>query len=536
MKMMKKKYAKPLLITLICLIAIGAGYFWLSSRKEQKASASSAQVVMPVEKGSIINKASGTGNIASSVRKEIKTLDNGIVDEIFVEEGQSVQEGDKILTFQNEQAESQLESARLSLEIQENKLAELNRDLAELKVYAPAAGVVGAINTEEGEDVSGGFALTSITDKKSLEITGVFNAAQIKHIRVGNQAQIVLIDSFATIKGTVTDVGTSPVDSSDSTVGYEVTVVVPNQGGLSAGMTAQVTVTSGEGSYQAADSATLENKSPKTVSLKTGGTVQKLYVEEGDTVKKGDLLASLESQSLANDIKTQKLEIEQSRLNLQEVMETMDDMVVYAPISGVISEVDVTAGERVSENSTVAVVSDMNALELVIPVDELDINNVTLGMPATITVNSVPDTEFKAAVTEIAKEGTVENGVATFDVTLTLKNIEGLKPGMSATGEVIITQKENILTVPVEAIQQRGKEKFVLVRKEGKDEPVVVKVGLVSEEMAEITEGLKEGDQVVYTLSSADSNSRSARVMMMGPGPGGGSGGGNRTGSGRSGN
>lgn len=521
---MKKKFLKPVLISLVVLIGVSVIYFMFFAGKSKAVSTSPLEVVHNVSKGSIMKKADGTGNISSSVRKEIKTLDNGIVDQIFVAEGQSVQQGDKILTFENEQADSQLASAKLSLEIQQNKLSELYDDLNGLKVYASVSGIIDELDADEGEDLSNGFSLATIKDSKSLEIVALFNVAQIKQIKVGDQASVTMVDSFATISGKVTKKRSTPIESDDGTVAYEVTVVVSNPGGLSAGMDGQVTVMNSLGSWEAVEVAQFQSEAGQKVSLKTGGTLKKLYISSGDYVDKGDLLAELESSSLQNEIKTQKLQLEQSRLSLQEQLESVDDMVVYAPISGVISQVDVTTGERVSENSTVAVVSDMNALEVVIPVDELDINNISIGMEASITVNSLPDTNFQAVVSGIAKEGTVSDGVASFDVTLTLENIEGLKPGMSATGEIIIAQKDQVLWLPVEAVQERGGKKFAMVREEGKDQAVDITVGLVSDEMAEITEGLNEGDQVVYTVSSSSSQTQGfgGGMMMGAPSSGGG--------------
>ncbi|MEL7564413.1 MAG: efflux RND transporter periplasmic adaptor subunit [Dehalobacterium sp.] len=523
---MKKKYLKPVLISLAVLIGVSAVYFFFFAGKSKEVTTSSLEVTHKVSKGSIVKNASGTGNISSSVRKEIKALDSGIVDQIFVEEGQFVQAGDQILTFQNEQADSKIASAQLSLEIQQNKLSELKNDLQELKVYATASGTITELDSEEGQELSKGFSLATIKDTKNLEIVALFNAAQIKGIKVGDKAVVTMIDSFAQINGKVTKKRSTPTESDDGTVAYEVTVTVSNPGGLAAGMDGQVTVTSSQGSFEAVATAEFQGVSGQKISLKTGGTLKKLYVSDGDYVNKGDLLAELESTSLQNEIKTQELQREQSQLSLQEQLESIDDTVVYAPISGVISQVDVTTGERVSENSTVAVVSDLQALEVVIPVDELDINSIQLGMEAAVTVNSVPDMKYEAVVSDIAHEGTVSSGVASYDVTLTLQDIEGLKPGMSATGEIIINQKDQVLYLPVEAVQQRGNQKFVMVRKDGKNEPVNVKVGLVTDNMAEITEGLNEGDEVVYTVSSSGNSQRfGGGSMMMGAPPGGGGGG-----------
>ena len=271
---MKNKFLKPVLIILAVLVAVVAVYFLFFAGKPREVSSHSLELVHKVSLGSIVKKAGGTGNISSSVRKEIKALDSGIVDQIFVAEGQFVEAGEQILTFENEQADSKIASAQLSLEIQENRLAELYRDQEELKVYAPISGTIDEIEVDEGQELSKGFNLGVIKDRKNMEITALFNAAQIKHIKAGDKAVVTLPDSFATVNGQVTKVRNTPTDSNDGSVTYEVTVTVNNPGGLSTGMLGQVRITNTKGDFESIEAAGFKNPEGQKVSIKTGGTLK----------------------------------------------------------------------------------------------------------------------------------------------------------------------------------------------------------------------------------------------------------------------
>ncbi|NMA13972.1 MAG: efflux RND transporter periplasmic adaptor subunit [Clostridia bacterium] len=271
---MKNKFLKPVLIILAVLVAVVAVYFLFFAGKPREVSSNSLELVHKVSLGSIVKKAGGTGNISSSVRKEIKALDSGIVDQIFVAEGQFVEAGEQILTFENEQADSKIASAQLSLEIQENRLAELYRDQEELKVYAPISGTIDEIEVDEGQELSKGFNLGVIKDRKNMEITALFNAAQIKHIKAGDKAVVTLPDSFATVNGQVTKVRNTPTDSNDGSVTYEVTVTVNNPGGLSTGMLGQVRITNTKGDFESIEAAGFKNPEGQKVSIKTGGTLK----------------------------------------------------------------------------------------------------------------------------------------------------------------------------------------------------------------------------------------------------------------------
>jgi HlyD family secretion protein len=100
---------------------------------------------------------------------------------------------------------------------------------------------------------------------------------------------------------------------------------------------------------------------------------------------------------------------------------------------------------------------------MVVSVDELDIPKVEVGQQAEILVEALPDHTYTGKVTKIANEGTTNNGVAAFDVTILLDNAEGIKPGMSAEAKILVASKDDALYLPVEAVQSFRGEYFVLV-------------------------------------------------------------------------
>lgn len=524
-----KKHIKYAVIGALCLVVtIGLSVaFYFNKKSDANNDVQYASV--EVQRGDIQVTAGGTGSIASSVRKEIITLNDGIVDKIYVEEGQFVNEGDLILTFESGTESSMIERAKLNVDIAENSLKELQEELKNLKIYAPTSGVVGDIQVNVGEELSKGYILTIITDKSKVEITGQFNKRQVENIQVGDKAEVFLLGSLQTINGRVTHVNESPSDY-EGAVLYGVTVEIDNPGGLTSGMEAQVTIINDKGSFTAVENTTLKMKTPYDVKLKTGGTLTKINVSTGDYVEKGELLAELKNTDLQAQVDAQKIKLEQSRLELSEKLKELDETAVYAPISGTITKINVTEGEQVRERTVVAVVSDLNNLEVVIPVDELDINKVKKGQDAVVTVEAVPGLQYSAEVVKIAWEGTSTGGVCTFDVTLSLNDandVKRLKPGMTANAEIICSKKENVLLLPVEAVQQRGNMKFVFTGNEnslkrGNLTTTPVKIGLVSEQYVEITEGLDEGDLVFYPLASRSSSQNQQKVpgmKMMKPPP-----------------
>lgn len=239
---------------------------------------------------------------------------------------------------------------------------------------------------------------------------------------------------------------------------------------------------------------------------------------------------------------------------------------ITAPADGVVTAVNVQAGERVQIGEAVAHLTNYNNLETVASIDELDIPKVKVGQTVTVKVNALPDQNFTGVVTAIANEGTSTNGVSTFDVTVHINNPSGLMVGMTTEADILTANKDNAIYVPVDAVHTMGSEKFVMLANQNQNgqsnqgnnqngqgnwgqSRVIVQTGLANTDNVEITQGLQPG-QVVrlpnLVLNSNSANSRFSQGGMgfggmgfggggMGRGGFGGGGGGNRQGGGASG-
>lgn len=134
-----------------------------------------------------------------------------------------------------------------------------------------------------------------------------------------------------------------------------------------------------------------------------------------------------------------------------------------APIDGTVTTINIASGEKAMDGSELIAITDYAKLSVVVQVDELDIPTVEMGMPATITLDALPNKEFKGTVTKIAKEDTASNGVSLFDVTVGLTTSEGVLAGMSAEVSVTTAEKKDVLIVPIEAVQERNGKYTVAV-------------------------------------------------------------------------
>lgn len=149
-------------------------------------------------------------------------------------------------------------------------------------------------------------------------------------------------------------------------------------------------------------------------------------------------------------------------------------------------------------------ISPDDTMTLEVSVDELDINSVEIGQEAVVTFDAIEDEEFTGEVTEIGNTASVNGGVAKYTVSVSVPKDEEMKQGMNASATITIENRENVITIPVNALQEKGDKVFVYTEKDedgnlsGETE---VTTGLSDGTTVEITEGLSEGDTVYYNKS-----------------------------------
>jgi HlyD family secretion protein len=258
------------------------------------------------------------------------------------------------------------------------------------------------------------------------------------------------------------------------------------------------TVTKGDIVVSVSGAGSVTAPNTGKVKTKDAGKVSKVLVEEGAVVKKGQTLITFEGEDLSDNLKQENNNLANLQIDLEDKQEQYkklavagaseddltsakrgiekaktdietqkdkiasveEDMVpsapLTAPIDGTVTAVNIDDGEKAMDGSELITITDYTHLSAVVQVDELDIPSVEIGMPATITLDALPDTELQGKVTAIANEGTSSNGVSLFDVTVGLTASKGARVGMSAEVSITTDEKKGVLTVPIEAVRERG--------------------------------------------------------------------------------
>lgn len=139
-----------------------------------------------------------------------------------------------------------------------------------------------------------------------------------------------------------------------------------------------------------------------------------------------------------------------------------------------------------------------------IDVDEMDINSLKNGQAATVTIDALDGETFHARITKIANSTTNSDGVAKFKVHLEMDKTDEMKYGMSASASITVSSKNDVLLIPMDALQTVDGENAVYTAVDDSgnpSDPVTVQTGVSDGENVEITSGLDEGQTIYYTSS-----------------------------------
>ncbi len=213
------------------------------------------------------------------------------------------------------------------------------------------------------------------------------------------------------------------------------------------------------------------------------------------------------------DLNALKFQIRQAEASLKATLDDLNKTTYTSPIDGIITSLRVEEGEVAiigtmnNAGTVLLTIADLSVMEVEIKVDETDVVGVKLGQEANVRVDAFPGTVFKGKVTEVGSSAldktlTSSEESRDFKVVITLENPpQRLKPGLSASADIVTAQKKAEASVPISALVIREKDKkeeegvYVVEAGRVKFQPVVK--GITGGMYIEITEGLKSGQEFV---------------------------------------
>ncbi len=232
-------------------------------------------------------------------------------------------------------------------------------------------------------------------------------------------------------------------------------------------------------------------------------------------------------------------QVQQAIGMLKQAQDDLSKTTIYSPISGTVSDLrkergEIAIGSQFQED-VIMKVAQLGAMEALVNVDENDINAIKIGQPAEIEVDAVLGEKITGTVSEIASSANVAPAGTTaqkteFEVKIAItSDTSKLRPGMTASADVVTDTRKNALSVPIQSVTVRtpdqlkvkdgkagaftaGKDGYVevvWVVQDGKAQARQVTTGIQSDDAIEIKTGVKEGEAIVsgsYRAISRDLN------------------------------
>ncbi len=202
-------------------------------------------------------------------------------------------------------------------------------------------------------------------------------------------------------------------------------------------------------------------------------------------------------QSAQATIETNKANLEVQKVTLAKNQSDLANTVIKSPISGVISGKSMNVGQIASSGTALATINDISSVYATIQVPQEKIGGIQIGQAATVTVDG-DDKNY---------DGTVQSMDLSADATARVFNCKikidngdkSLYPGVYGRAEILTSNTTEIITVPITALVGSEGDYSVFINNNGKATKQKVTVGQTDENNVEITEGMKEGDQVICT-------------------------------------
>lgn len=244
---------------------------------------------------------------------------------------------------------------------------------------------------------------------------------------------------------------------------------------------------------------------------------------------KSDLIPEQEFETARTNFLLNQAQVKEAQANLEQALEQLRQTKITSPIQGTVTQINVELGENVitgtlnTPGTRLMVVADLSRMEVESQVDEADIAHVTIGQRAIIDVEALPEKRFQGSVNEIgyaAANEEQQDATVNYNVSILFEDtIPELKPGMTATSEIITTELKNVLMVPVQSIVTRPVEQLasnyldgngngvdlkgkseteaVFIAVDGTVQLIPVRAGVAGEQNIQIIEGLQQGQKVV---------------------------------------
>lgn len=274
--------------------------------------------------------------------------------------------------------------------------------------------------------------------------------------------------------------------------------------------------------------AAIEAFADATVIAKVGGEVRKIFVEEGDDVVAGQILARLDGDRLRLEVQQAEARLQKLRRDFQrnidlkekglisagdfekiqyemEALQASFDLTrleldytdIRAPIGGVVSERFIKLGNTIDVNDRTFQITSLEPLVSYLHIPEREFRRIDPGQDASIQVDALQGSSFDATVARISP--VVDPATGTFKITIEVSDpTRRLKPGMFGRISIVYDSRANVMQIPRSAIIEESGASTVFVVTDGVVEKRTIQTGYAEGGFIEVVDGIDDEDEIVF--------------------------------------
>ena len=485
-----------------------------------------AQVVTDVvQYGSITSVVENSGLTKAKSSETITLTTTGTVMDVLVAEGEKVTAGTPLFVVESPAAETAVQKARSNVEGYEKQLAQAQKDLAGLNFSAPFAGKIMLKDEhpdlQVGDEVAKGAAVAELNDDTRLRLEQYYSYAYAGDLYVGQSVNVSIPALMTSIPGTVEAVHMVSRITPEGSKLFSAEIVVNNEGSLTAEMAASATVTVGGETVYPYEPGKLEYYRSTTLTTTVGGTVLANNLVNYLQVSAGQVLLQIDAQQSESELFTIQQNLETAKADLEAAEKNLANCKATAPIDGMVIGLTMQPGDEIAANTAVVTISDTSAILVSANVDERNISYIKPGMPVELDQWGTP---AFGTVETVSLSSTVNNGVATYPITISMDNGEGtIQVNSYINFKITASENDNCLVLPLQCVrkisQEDGTTVDVVFVKGSRPENAIetpmleeeipsgfwavpVEIGISDNSNVEIKSGVEEGTEVFTQIQS----------------------------------
>ena len=436
-------------VTLVILAVIGALLFKLFGGKTEAEK----QVVTDfVQYGAITAKVEGSGLTKAKSSESISITTAGTVLEVMVTEGQEVTAGTPLFTVDSPAAQAAVQKARSQVEGYEKQLSAAQKDIAGLNLAASYPGKLMEVATlNPGDTISKGQTVAKLNDDTRLRLEQYYSYAYAGELKVGQTVDVSIPALMTTVPGRVEAVHMVSRITPEGSKLFSAEILVENEGALTADMAASATaVVNGETVYPYEPGKLAYYRTGELQSTVNGTVISSSLVNYLQ-VSAGQVLVRIDGEDSESELFTIEQNLETAREELEKAEKNLANCNAVAPIDGKVIGLTIQPGDEINTQQPILTISDTSSLIVNATVDERNISYIKPGMMVDL------DQWGNAAmgiVESVSLSSTVNNGVATYPMVVSMDNMEGMiQVNSNIQYSLIASQNDNCLVLPIQAVR-----------------------------------------------------------------------------------